>query len=270
MIYDAIIIGAGPAGATAAIYLKRTGLNVLVFYKDKGSLEFAKLKNFYGYTGISGDNLFDTGISQLKELGVDVVCDEVLSCESDYMSKISVSTKDNTYEGKTLLIASGISRAKINKEIQKYLGSGVSTCAFCDGPFYRGKTIYVTGEEPYLSHLTSELSYFSKDIIDVPYEEIKQLTGDMNLDGIILKDGTKILANNLFLAVPFGSKALSNTLGVMLDQDNNILIDKDGKTNVSMVYAAGDVTPGVKQVVKASSDGMRAALSIIDYLKKNK
>ena len=270
MIYDAIIIGAGPSGATAAIYLKRTGLNVLVFYKDKGSLEFAKLKNFYGYLGVSGDNLFDRGLKQLEDLGVKVIKDEVLSCESDYMSKITVSTKDNTYEGKTLLIATGISRAKINKEVQKYLGIGVSTCAFCDGPFYRGKTIYVTGEEPYLTHLKSELSYFSNDLVDVPYEEIKDLTGLERLDGINLKDGRHLEVNNLFLAVPFGSKALSNTLGVMLDQDNNIIVDKDGKTNVDMVYAAGDVTPGVKQVVRASKDGMACALSIIDYLKKKK
>ena len=270
MIYDVIIIGAGPSGATAAIYLKRTGLNVLVFYKDKGSLEFAKLKNFYGFTSVSGDILFDTGLSQLKELGVEVIKDEILSCTTDYMSKVSVFTSSETYEAKSLVIATGISRNKVKKEVQKYLGIGVSTCAFCDGPLYRGKTIYVTGTEPYLSHLKEELKFFSKDLVDINYDDIKELDGESRLQGVTLKDGTHLDINNLFLAVPFGSKTLSDNLGVMLDENQNIIVDQNGKTNIKMVYACGDVTPGVKQVVRASKDGMAVALSIIDDFKKNK
>ena len=215
MIYDVLIIGAGPAGVTAAIYLKRAGLNVLVLYKDSGSLKYATIENFYSYDSVKGEDLFNKGLSQLKANNIDVVNEEALAVEG--YNEFKITTTSREFYSKYLVIATGLNKGSIPKKYQSYLGSGVSTCAFCDGPFYKKKPVYVVGREPYLSQMKKELSYFTSDINELDDTSIDSLYGNDRIEGVLLKSGEKVNINNLFIALPLNSTALSNNIGVMVD-----------------------------------------------------
>lgn len=267
MTYDVTVIGAGPAGVTCAVYLKRAGLNVLTLYKDSGSLKYATIENFYSYNSISGEELFNKGLEQLKENSIDVINTEVLAIQQELDYKIMTTTGD--FYSKYLVIATGLNKGVIPKKYQDYLGSGVSTCAFCDGPFYRKKTVWVTGKEPYLSQMKTELNYFTKDIVEVDESKIDSLYGNERIEGINLSNGDKIEANNLFIALPLSASSLSSNLGVMID-GGNIKVDESMHTNLKRVYAIGDAVKGKRQISKAVYDGMTAGYSIIEDLKQDK
>ena len=263
MTYDAIVIGAGPSGVSAAIYLKRAGLNVLVIYKDGGSLSFSNIRNFYGYLEEDGKTLFAHGLEQLKTNNILSSQEEVIKVSGE-IGNFIVKTDHNSYYSFYLLIATGISRKNLPQFALDYLGNGVSTCALCDGPLYRKKKVYVTGKEPYLANTLEELSIFTDDINKVSLEDILSLKGDGHLEEILLKNGKSLETNNLFIALPFGSTSISNDLGVMLDSASNIIVDQNMKTNIKGVYAIGDATPGLRQVTKAAFQGMVAALAIVE------
>ena len=141
MIYDSIIIGKGPAGISAAIYLKRFGFNPLVIGKDGGALEKAHLiENYYGIDSISGNDLIEKGINQAKRLGIEVLTEEVI--DISFFDNLTVTTKNNMYQAKTIVLALGASRNRYAKA-DKF--EGVSYCATCDGNFYRGADVAVIG-----------------------------------------------------------------------------------------------------------------------------
>ena len=265
MTYDAIIIGAGPAGVTCAVYLKRAGLNVLVLYKDSGSLKFATIDNFYSYESIKGEDLFNKGLEQLKANNIDVVMTEVLAISQELDFRLMTTSGD--YLGKYLVIASGLNKGVIPKKYQEYLGNGVSTCAFCDGPFYRKKSVWVTGKEPYLTQMKTELSYFTKDINVIDESLINSLFGTERIEGVELNNGETLSINNLFIAIPLGASSISTNLGVMIDDKNNIKVDENMRTNLKKVYAIGDCIKGKRQVSKAVYDGMTAGYAIIEDFK---
>lgn len=267
-MYDVAIIGAGPAGVTCAVYLKRAGLNVLVLYRDLGSLKYATIENFYSYDSIKGEDLFNKGLSQLKTNEIDVVNTEALAIEQ--YNEFKITTTSGEFYSKYLVIATGLNKGSIPKKYHSFLGSGVSTCAFCDGPFYRKKQVFVTGKEPYLTQMKKELSYFTKDITEIDETTIDSLYGSDRIEGINLVSGEKIELNNLFIALPLNATALSNNLGVMVDPNGNIKIDESMRTNIKKVYAIGDSTKGVRQISKAVYDGMTAGYSIIEEIKENK
>ena len=268
MLYDTIIIGAGPSGVTCAIYLKRAGLNPLVIYKDAGSLGLSKIENLYSYDSISGIDLFNKGLEQLKFNKIDTVKEEVLALTQELNFK--AITKDNEYEGKTLVIASGLNKSNLPKMFKDYLGMGVSTCAFCDAPLFKKKRVWVAGKEPYLTQMIKELNYFTQDVVTLNVDEIESLSGEFGLQKVTLKNGEEISLNNLFIALPLGSQSISSNLGILIDDKGNIVVDENNKTNLSNVYACGDIIKGRRQVSKAMNDGMNAAYSIIEVLKSKK
>lgn len=185
MIYDSIIVGKGPAGIQAALYMKRANLNILVIGKDGGSLEKAeKIENFYGQeTALSGEELINKGISQIEKLGAQVITDEVVGIELSFAesttkngienqenqenkenmeSKLDeyneannkiifkVKTVKNEYTSKTIIMATGTNRkAPLIKGIKELEGRGVSYCAVCDGFFYKDKNVAVIGNGNY-------------------------------------------------------------------------------------------------------------------------
>lgn len=182
MIYDSIIVGKGPAGIQAALYMKRANLNILVIGKDGGSLEKAeKIENFYGQeTALSGEELINKGISQIEKLGAQVITDEVVGIELSFAesttkngienqenkenmeSKLDeyneannkiifkVKTVKNEYTSKTIIMATGTNRkAPLIKGVKELEGRGVSYCAVCDGFFYKDKNVAVIGNGNY-------------------------------------------------------------------------------------------------------------------------
>ena len=157
-MFDVIVIGAGPAGISAAIYAKRTNLKVLVLYSGISNLEKAtKIDNYYGFSnGITGKDLFENGIIQAKNLEIDVRNEEVVSIgielsefleEKDKQVNIfNVQTTAGTYTGKTIIIATGNRKIAPNiKGIKEFEGKGISYCAVCDAFFYRNKDVAIIG-----------------------------------------------------------------------------------------------------------------------------
>lgn len=136
-MYDVIIIGAGPAGISAAIYTRRANLKVMVLYHGRSELEKAeKIENFYGFPGgISGEDLYKRGIKQAKELGVELREKEVIDIALD-KNLYKVVTSNEEYKGKTIIIATGNKKINPNiKGINQFVGKGISYCAICDGFF---------------------------------------------------------------------------------------------------------------------------------------
>lgn len=278
-VYDAIIIGAGPAGISTAVYLKRYNLTPLVIYNSIGALENAKIENYYGIKSISGKDLYYEGISQAKNLGIDIVEEEVVSI--DPYDSMKVSTTANSYNAKTIVISTGKSRQKLLiKGASKFVGNGISMCATCDGFFYRNKKIGIIGSGAYMEAELEVLKRFTKDITvftngndcnieNAVKDPIVEVFGEDKLEGVKTKNNTYEL-DGLFVAIGTANALdFANHIGIEIDSNSNIVVDKNYMTNINGVFACGDVIGGLLQVVKAASDGANAALSIKNYLKEN-
>lgn len=280
-MYDAIVVGCGPAGISTAIYLKRYGYNVLVVGKDGGALEKAHLiENYYGISSISGLDLIKTGIKQAQDLGVEVLKEEVLNIEK--YSSFIVQTNKSSYEAKTVMLALGASRNKFNLGTS-FEGKGVSYCTTCDGFFYRKKKVGILGSGQYMRHELSVLENMCGDItvftngevldfepsqhIKVNTDKIVKLSGEDSLEKVHTTSG-EVLIDGLFIALGSASGfTLAKHMGIVMD-NNHIVVDDSMMTNIDGLFAGGDVVGGLLQVSKAVSDGAIAAGSISKYLKK--
>ena len=197
-MYDVIIVGAGPAGISASLYTLRRNLKTLIIYKEKSSLEKAsKIENYYGFeNGIKGEDLYNIGIRQAQNVGVELLKDEVTNIQIDYSSAkqqiFKVQTLNNEFEAKAVILATGNKKSKPNiKNIDEYEGKGISYCAVCDGFFYRNKDVAVIGNGDYAISEAMDLQNIAKSItiltngrqapeyrtenVDVNTKEIKEI-----------------------------------------------------------------------------------------------
>lgn len=284
-MFDAIVIGAGPAGISASLYIKRAGLSPLVLYNDKSEVEKAhKIDNYYGFPeGIEGEDLFQRGIEQARNLGIEVKKEETVDIK--FEENFKVTTTKETYEGKTVIIATGNTRKKVNIEnFEKYEGKGISYCAICDGFFYRNKKVAVLGSGDYalseasdLENLVSKLTILTNGEElkrDTKYKvnnkKIKSIDGDEKINYIVFEDGSKLDIDGLFVALGVaGGLDFAKKLGILTEK-NNILVNENMETNIKGVYAAGNITGGLLQVSKAVCDGAKAGLAAISYIKQGK
>ena len=282
-MYDVIVIGGGPAGTTAVIYLQRFKKKVLLIKKDSGALgKTSHIDNYYGFEDtITGPELLERGISQAKRLGVEIIEDEVLSI--DNYENYTVKTVNGEYKSKTVLLATGKNQINLKvKGFNDFIGKGISYCAICDGFIYRDKKIGLVGNKKFMLEELEVLRNFSKDIIVFTngmdlQEEIKEtvitnkiieLKGDYAINKVIT-DKEEIDIDVLFIAI--GSPSASDfalRIGAFLDK-NNIVVDKNYMTNVPGLFAAGDAIGGLLQIVKATSDGAHAAVAMNKYIKKD-
>ena len=280
---DVVIIGAGPAGISAALYAKRANKNVLVIYNGKSNLEKAeKIDNYYGFeNGITGKELYEAGIRQAKNLGVEVKEEEVLNLELT-LDGFAVKTVDNVYEAKTCIIATGNKKLRPNIDgIVEFEGKGVSYCAICDGFFYRKKNVVVIGNGKYavseaedlknivnsITILTNGLELLTETTFEVNNKKIKEIKGDTRVRQIEFEDGTNLEIDGIFVALgEAGGSDFAKKLGV-LTQNDNIIVDKNMKTNIDGLYSCGNSTGGLLQVAKAVHEGAEAGLAIVSYLK---
>ena len=285
-MYDTIIIGKGPAGITAALYLKRANINCLIIGKDGGALEKASIiENYYGCQKINAKELLLKGINQAIDLGIKIETDEVVGISFNEKG-YTITTRNNEYYSKSLILATGTSRKNPAIEgLEKFEGRGISYCAVCDAFFYRGKNVGVIGSGDYAIHEINELSPIVNTVtlltngekleaeirdenLDVIETKIESFTGENNLEQVHFKDGTKKALDGIFLAIGTASTTdLAKKIGIILN-DKSIVVDENMHTNIDGVFACGDCTGGIFQISKAVYQGTVAALETIQYLRR--
>lgn len=281
--FDVLVIGGGPAGVSASIYAKRSGVTVCVFDMNESKLEKASLiENYYGVLPVSGSALKKTGLKQAKMLGIEVVVGSVDFVSFDFEKGCFVlKANQKEFEGKTLIIASGDKKIEIDERLKKYENKNMSSCAICDGYFYKNKAVGVLGNGTYAMGEAEILSQVAKNVfvftngqvnfkshgnVEVVQDAIEQFVGNEKLEKIVTKEKT-ICLDGLFLALEtMGASDIAKKLGVLL-KDGNIVVDEKCKTNVKGVFACGDVTGGIKQVATAVYQGMIAGLESAKLVK---
>lgn len=284
-MFDCIIVGLGPAGISAAIYLNRANKDVVAIGKDYGILGNGShiIENYYGFEPISGKKLIEKGIQQAKKLNIPIHFESVVSIDYD-AEKFTVETDKTVYEAKTLLLATGRSQQKLNvKNFHKYTGKGISFCSICDGFAFRNKRIAVVGYNFYLAHELKYLENITKDITiftngkniefetayPVIFDELIEIHGNDVLTGIQTNTNFFEL-DGMFVAIDTPSSLeFTKTLGIISDK-NSVVVDDNYMTNIEGLFAAGDIIGGKLQISKAVYDGMQSAFGIINYLRIKK
>ena len=283
-MYDVIIIGSGPAGISAGIYLKRAKKNVLIISKGNSALEKAeKIDNYYGVLSVSGKELYELGIEQAKALDIHIEDDEVtnISFENNFI----VTTVNRQFESKYVIIATGTNRKTPNiKGIKEFEGKGVSYCAICDAFFYRNKDVAVLGNGNYAIHEASHLKPIAKSVtiltngkeivenrsvqeFEIEETPIREFRGTNVIEEIEFDNNNTKKIDGVFIAIGTASSTdLAKKIGAVV-KNNNIVVDENMETTVKGLYACGDCTGGLLQVNKAVYEGAKAALSIINVSK---
>ncbi len=304
MNYDMIIIGAGPAGISAALYGKRANLNVAVIYSGESQLEKAhKIDNYYGFPeGITGPDLYANGITQAKNLGIEVIQAEVTHIEMiapPPKAQYSVKAGGIEYSAPSVILATGNKKLRPPIEgIVDFEGKGVSYCAICDGFFYRKKTVAVIGngtfaveEASHLAHLADSVTILTdgKDDVEVrkELEKTPELAAKIKIDsrkvskiipnaentkvgGLIFADGENLTADGIFVALgSAGAADFAKKLGLMLNGDS-IATNEKMATNAPGIFSCGNANGGLLQVCKAVYEGGVAGLSAVDYIRNLK
>ena len=236
--------------------------------------------------GISGKELYDIGIKQAKNLGIEVKQEEVLSVKINEKGFEVITNKD-TYESEAVIISVGNKKNKVKiKGIKDFEGKGVSYCAICDGFFYRDKEVAVIGSGNYAISETNDLINIAKkvtiltngekapefraDNVEINSKPIEEIEGKDKVEKVIFNDRSSINADGIFVAQgTAGGFELAKKLGLLI-KDNHIIVNENMETNIKGVYACGDCTGGLMQVSKSVYQGTVAGLEVIKFLNKNK
>ena len=297
MKYDLIIIGAGPAGLTAAIYAARDTLKTLIIGQVPGGIAGTahEIHNFPSYEKISGFELVTKMINQVKTLEVPIV-QEVVSDISKTKDLFEIKTNKETYLCKKLILSTGTQRKELGIVGEKQLvGKGVSYCATCDGGFYKDRVVAVVGggnsaltaalllaKFATKVHIIYRKEEFKKaeptcveevkklENIEVMFNtEIKEFIGKEKLEKVKLDNGKELELDGLFIEIgSVPNTKLSEKLDLKLEE-GSIVVDKKQKTNVEGVFAAGDVTNNpLKQIITACGEGAIAADTAYHELQK--
>lgn len=288
-MYDSIIIGSGPAGVTASLYMIRAGLKVLVISKNQSALDKAeKVENYYGFeNGISGKELKDTGIKQAKNLGVEFLEKEVTSIkysENGYEVIVANQGLNEQYLAKTIVLATGTNRNKPRiKGLKEFEGRGISYCAICDGAFFRNKDVGVLGNGDYAISEITELIPIVKSVtmytngldpieyrvdnVNINTKKIREFRGNNVIEEVEFEDSTTEKINGIFIAQGIATSTdFAKKLGAMIE-NNYIVVNDKMETTIPNIYACGDCTGGSLQISKAVYEGTVAGLEVIRKLK---
>ena len=294
-----MIIGAGPAGISAALYATRGNMNPLVINNGIGALEKAeKIENYYGLEQpLSGKELYERGISQAEALGVRILDAEVLGISG--FDTFTVKTTAGDFDTVSVILATGGKRSapKI-PGLKEFEGRGVSYCAVCDAFFYRGKEVAVVGNGEFALHEAEELRNVTQDVtiytdgkepefsrehpIAVNTMKIQAIEGDDKVSGLLMQSDTAAQdaeapensfypADGVFVALgTAGSTEIARQMGAEITDKGNIKTDEEMATTIPGLFAAGDCTGGLLQVSKAVYEGSMAAISAGKYVRHKK
>ncbi len=282
-MYNVIIVGSGPAGISAGLYLKRANLNILIISKNDSALnKTEKIENYYGLQSISGKELYENGIKQAKNMNIPIVNDEVIDINLNYENnKFIISTVNNVYDSEKVILATGTNRlAPKIKGLKEFEGKGISYCAICDAYFYKNKNIAVLGNGNYAIHEAKILKPIAKTVtiltngeeiiqnrdsatFDVENSKIREFRGDNVINEIEFENNKKQNIDGVFIALGTASSVdLAKKIGALV-KNNNIVVNENMETSIKGLYACGDCTGGILQINKAVYEGAKSALSII-------
>ncbi|MDO4338940.1 MAG: FAD-dependent oxidoreductase [Eubacteriales bacterium] len=292
-----IIIGAGPAGISAALYAARGNMDPLVINHGIGALEKAeKIENYYGLERpLSGRELYETGLAQARALGVRILDAQVLGMGG--FDTFEVHTTEGTLEAESVILATGGKRsAPAIPGIREFEGKGVSYCAVCDAFFYRGKEVAVLGNSDFALHEAEELSDLASGVtiytnglepefsrehpIAVNTMKIQAIEGDTRVSGIRFQSDMTaqdtgeeqvsfLPADGVFVAMgTAGSTEIARQMGAELSEKGHIKVDEKMETTIPGLFAAGDCTGGLLQVAKAVYEGSQAGISAGAYVRR--
>ncbi|MFA5623843.1 MAG: NAD(P)/FAD-dependent oxidoreductase [Bradymonadales bacterium] len=287
MVKQAVIIGAGPAGISAALYLARAGVDTTIVYRDAGALGKTELVgNYYGFADpITGPDLFEIGKKQAENLGAKLVQAEAMGIT--FGEKMELVSSLGNFPADAIILATGSQRRRPRiSGIAELEGRGVSYCAVCDAYFYRGKTVGVLGSGNYAVHEASELLPLAGKVtlytqgeepppnlpenLALDRRKIVNIKGDKSLESIDFEDGSSESLDGLFIAQGVaGTAELALKAGAEID-NNRIVVNEKMETTLEGLYAAGDCIGGMLQIAKAVHNGAQAAMSAIQYLRKLK
>lgn len=308
-IYDLVIVGAGCAGASGAMYASRLNLKTLMIAELPGGLITTThlVENWPGVKSISGPDLAASLLDHATSFGVPLANERVLevkkavsgALENGKQSGYILKTGSNTYYAKTVLFATGTKYRKMEVPGEEELANkGVSYCALCDGAFFKGKTVCVVGSgdsaakealllsehcpKVYLiirgDKLKAEPVNYDRviakgsDRIEVRYQtQIQEILGTKKVEKVRLTTGEEIEMQGVFVAI--GHLALSDlagSIGVALNAKGEIMINRQAETNVPGIYAAGDVCDTTfKQAITGAAEAVTASYFAFDYIGKN-
>ena len=290
-----IIIGAGPAGMTSAIYAKRAGYNPLVLEKNTYGgqiINSSEVANYPGIKKIDGYTFATKIYEQLKELEIEIKHEEVINIKKNDKT-INVITNKNEYECKSVIIATGLTKRKLNIENEeKLIGKGISYCATCDGAFFKENDVAVVGggntaleDAIFLSnyckyvYLINRTENFKaeKSLLDsfkqknnteiITSANIKKLVGKEKLEKIELDNGKILNISGLFIAI---GQVPNCNFDIIEKENGFIKSNEECTTNIPGIFVAGDIrNKSVRQIVTSVSDGAVAAINAVKYIEKN-
>ncbi len=300
-MYDIVIIGAGPAGLTAAVYARRANKTVLILDKAGfgGQITFSpKVENYPGFESVSGSELADKMVEQVLSQGADVEIENALEIKDNGNTKTVVTEDGNEYECKSVIIAAGAQHRHLGLDNEeRFIGDGISFCAVCDGAFYANKTVALIGggnsalQEAILLSETSKKVYVIQNLDFLTGEQrlqdilanrgnvevilgnvVKSINDTPTFSGITIEktsDGTltELELDGMFVAI--GLVPENEPFKNVADLDQYGYVDSDEKclTKTPGVFVAGDCRQkAVRQVTTATADGAVAAINACRYI----
>ena len=294
---DLLIIGAGPAGLTAAIYSARAGLSTIVLEKlgvGGQVMSTGDIENYPGFVKITGAELMTNMSEQVEKLGVEIVYDEIK--HANFEKKV-IECESTKISCQAIIISVGASPRKMGAENEeKFAGEGVHFCALCDGAFYKDKDIVVVGggnsaveEVIYMGDIAKSITVINvtpdfnaqavlvEKMNSLPNlkavhhrSSVLKILGEDKVTGIEITGGVKVECDGVFVAIGRSpnTKLLSGSLGIT--KGGYIKTNSKRETGIEGVYAAGDcVEKHVRQIVTACSDGAISATHAAEYIKAN-
>lgn len=298
---DVIIVGCGPSGITAAIYLKRAGFNPILIEKGMPGGKIAlthKVNNYPGFSSILGSDFAEKLLEQLSQNNIAISFDEIIDIHKED-DTFFAKGRYNNYSSKAVILASGTLERKMNIPGEKeFFGYGVSNCAVCDGQFFKGKPMAIVGgnskaleEALYLSSITDRVyvinrrdSFDAEDILInkvMEDEHIKvlhntlpiEIKGDKKVSSLVIENIDTHTQNTLMLNAVFAYVGVDSNMNFVRNKEifndkGFIVTDENMETSVQGLFACGDCRDKkLRQIVTATSDGAIAAISVVNYLK---
>ena len=278
--YDIAIIGTGPAGLEAAITAKVRNKKIILFGNKNLSMKVEKahtIQNYLGLPNIAGEDLKAAYEAHLKAMDIQITEDKInaVYAMGEYFA---LQGNGTNYEAQTVILATGVSTAKAYPGEEEFLGRGVSYCATCDAPLYKGKTAAIIGFSPkeeaeadFMAEMADKVYYFPmyegavkvSDTIEVIQDKPVAVEGTMKVQELVTEKGSYAVDGVFFLRESVSPAQLVPGLKI---EDNHIAVDRQFRTNIAGCFACGDAVGAPYQYIKSAGEGNVAALSAVAYL----